>query len=86
MVEDMMKTLNITEDMAEDLKQRRQFMSRPTPGVENDNISLLSSKFTIFISLITPHNKQADKQFGLQHIVTFKSFDSTDCFETNCIS
>ena len=34
-VEEDMKKLNITEDMAEDRKQWNQLISRPTPGVGN---------------------------------------------------
>ena len=34
-VEEDMKKLNITEDMAEDRKQWRQLISRLTPGVGN---------------------------------------------------
>ena len=34
-VEGDLRKLNITEDMAEDRKQWRQFISRPTPGVGN---------------------------------------------------
>ena len=34
-VEEDMRKLNITEDMAEDRKQYRQFISCPTPGVGN---------------------------------------------------
>ena len=34
-VEEDMRKLNITEDMAEDRQQWRQLISRPTPGVEN---------------------------------------------------
>ena len=32
-VEEDMRKLNITEDMAEDRKQWKQLISRPTPGV-----------------------------------------------------
>ena len=34
-VEEDMRKLNITEDMAENRKQRRQLISRSTPGVGN---------------------------------------------------
>ena len=34
-VEENMRKLNITEDMAEDRKQWRQLISHPTPAVEN---------------------------------------------------
>ena len=34
-LEEDMRNLNITEDMAEDRKQWRQLISRPTPGVRN---------------------------------------------------
>ena len=34
-VEEDMRKLNITEDMAENRKQWRQLVSCPTPGVEN---------------------------------------------------
>ena len=34
-VEEDMRKLNITEDMAEDRKRWRQLMSHPTPGVGN---------------------------------------------------
>ena len=34
-VEEDMRKLNIMEDMAEDRKQWRQLISRPTPGVRN---------------------------------------------------
>ena len=34
-VEDDMRKLNITEEMAEDRKQLRQLISCPTPGVRN---------------------------------------------------
>ena len=34
-VEEDMRKLNITKDMAKDRKQWRQLISRPTPGVEN---------------------------------------------------
>ena len=34
-VEEDMRKLNITEDMAEDRQQWRQVISRPTSGVEN---------------------------------------------------
>ena len=34
-VEEDIRNLNITEDMAEDRKQWRQLISRPTPGVRN---------------------------------------------------
>ena len=34
-VEEGMRTLNITEDMAEDRKQWRQLISYPAPGVGN---------------------------------------------------
>ena len=34
-VEEDMRKLNITEDMAEDRKQWRQLISCPTPGVGN---------------------------------------------------
>ena len=35
LVEQDMRKLNITEDMADDRKQWRQLISRPTPGVGN---------------------------------------------------
>ena len=35
LVEEDMRKLNITEDMAEDRKRQRQLISRPTPGVGN---------------------------------------------------
>ena len=34
-VEEDMRKLNITEDMAEDRKQWKQLISRPTPGMGN---------------------------------------------------
>ena len=34
-MEEEMRKINITEDMAEDIKQWRQLISCPTPGVRN---------------------------------------------------